>query len=186
MKSAFIVAIVATIVGASLSAAYLVGNPGEPATTSSLATTYRGSVVYGETIFIHVVSSASGAPISNESVTAGPASSSNDITYSFGSTGATLNECVHEVGNGAVVQQNGNVVSNGTTTTIAPCPLEHYDTNATGWVTISNQNASYFFVFVGKVLNEHGSNVQIVAMQGSRTYVTVTFPEAKFTVSNRD
>ena len=140
-----------------------------------------------ETIFIRVLSSASGRPLSNESVTAGPASSPNDISYSFGPGSIpTLNECVHEVSNGAVVQTNGEVVSNGTTTTYAPCPLKHYDTNSSGWVTISNRNASYFFIFVGTALNSDGSNLQVITTQGSRTYVTVTFPEGTFTVAGSE
>jgi hypothetical protein len=156
------------------------------ASTSSLAATSQSSAAVNETIFIRVVNSTSGEPVSNESLTAGPASSSNDIAYTFGmNVVPTLNECVHEVGNGSAVSPNGTVVSNSTTTTYAPCPLKYYDTNATGWVTISNQDASYFFIFVGTVLNNHGSNVQVVAMQGSRTYVTVTFPEANFTVSSK-
>jgi hypothetical protein len=186
MRGAFVVAIVVILVAASLAAGYLVDTPGERTTTSSLAATSQSSALNNEAIFIHVVNSTSGEPVSNESVTAGPASSSNDISYSFGmNIVPTLNECVHEVGNGSVVSPNGIVVSNSSTTTYASCSLKYYDTNATGWVTISNQDASYFFIFVGTALNIHGSNVEVIATQGSRTYVAVTFPEANFTVSSK-
>jgi hypothetical protein len=187
-----IAALIAILVVPSFGIGYLTGSgltttvTGTATSISSGTATSQGSGVVNETIFIHVVNSTSGEPVSNESLTAGPASSSNDVSYTWGmNIVPTLNECVHEVGNGSTVLPNGDVVSNGTTTAYAPCPLKNYVTNATGWVTISNQNAGYFFVFVGTVLNTHGSNVQVVAMQGSRTYVTVTFPQANFTVSGK-
>jgi hypothetical protein len=158
--------------------------PSSASSTSSLAATSQSSAIDNETIFIHVINSTSGEPVFNESVTAGPASSLHDIDYTLGFyVMPTLNECGHEVPSGAAVSSNGVVVSNGTTTTFAPCPLKHYFTNATGWVTISNQNASYYLIFVGLVLNEHLSNAQVVPIEWSRTYVTA-FPEGNFTVSS--
>lgn len=185
-----IAAVTAILVVAGFGIGYLTGNGQTTmvtgATTSTGTATPQSSGVVNETIFIRVVNSTSGGPVSNESVTAGPAWSSNDIDYTFGmNIVPTLNECVHQVGNASTVLPNGIVVSNSTTTTYVPCPLKNYDTNATGWVTISNQDTSYFFIFVGTVMNIHGSNVQVVAAQGSRTYVTVTLPEANFTVSSK-
>jgi hypothetical protein len=186
-----IAAVIAILVVPSFGIGYLTGSgltttvTGATTSVSTGTATSQNSGVVNETIFIHVVDSTSGEPVSNESLTAGPASSSNDIDYTWGfNIVPTLNECVHEVGNGSTLLPNGDVVSNGATTAYAPCPLKNYDTNATGWVTISNQNADYFFVFVGTVLNTHGSNVQVVTMQGTRTYVTVTLPEASFIVSS--
>ncbi|MDG6978157.1 MAG: hypothetical protein JRN58_03655 [Nitrososphaerota archaeon] len=186
MGSPLVGAAVVVLVAAGLAAGYLVATPGEPATSSSLAASSQILAPNNEMVLIRVVSSTSGGPLSNESVTAGPASSPNDITYTFGlDIVPTLDECVHEVGSGAVVQEDGSVVSNSTTTAFASCPLKHYDTNATGWVTIPDQHASYFFLFVGTTLNEHATNVKVIAMQGSLTYVTVSLPDANFTVSGK-
>jgi hypothetical protein len=140
--------------------------------------------VANERIFIRVVNSTSGEPISDEPVTAGPASSATDIVFTVdGQT--TINECVHEVANGSVVSPNGVVVSNATTTTYAPCPLKNYDTNATGWVTISNQSATYFFIEAG-TWTPFGAlpNARVIAIEGSQTYVTAPFPKGNFTVSS--
>lgn len=145
-----------------------------PASASSLTATSHSSDVVDETIFIHVVNSTSGKAIPGEPVTAGPASSATDI-FSTIDGQTTINECVH----------GGS--SNGTTTISmnhAPCPLKNYDTNATGWVTISNQNATYFFIEAGTWTSLGPvPNAQVIAIAGSQTYVTAPFPEGNFTVS---
>ena len=148
-----------------------------PAVSVSSASSSVAAV--GETIFIHVVNSTSGEPVSNESLTAGSASSLNDISITPG--GPALKECVHEVPSGAMIGQNDEVIYNGTTTTFVPCPVVSYTTNATGWVTISNQNTSYFFIKVGNVMI---NNWDIITPDGSRTYVTVPFPQGSFVVSS--
>src|SRR5689334_21841184 len=100
---------------------------------------------------------------------------------------ATINECIHEVPNGSVVANpaNGVVVSNGSTTTNGPCPLKDYRTNATGWVTISNQHTAYFFIEVGASNSQAGgpNNSEVIAVEGSQTYVTAPLPMGNFTVS---
>ena len=173
------------IAAASFGLGYVAGNNGRSSETLTGTATSHGPGVVNETMFIHVVNSTSGEPISNESLTAGPASSLNDISYTWGlNIVATINECVHEVPNGAIVEGNGMVVSNGTTTTYSPCPLKTYDTNASGWVTISDQHAAYFFIEIGTVLTSSGCCAQVVAVEGSQTYVTAPFPEGNFTVSS--
>ena len=161
---------------AGAGAGYIVVTSGQGTTTAASQSSAMGS----ESVFIHVVNSTSGQPVSNESLTAGPASSPDDLAITPG--GPTLKECVHEVPSGASVGSNG-VVYNGTTTTFAPCPLKSYTTNATGWVTISNQNATYFFIKAGNV---NINNAEIVTLEGSRTYVTAPFPQGNFTVASTD
>ena len=146
----------------------------------------------GETIFIHVIDSTSREPIGNEPVRAGPASSATDIDATWGPyIDYTTNECTYEAPNGSAVNLHANgpmVVSNGTTTTLAACPLKSYDTNATGWVTISNQNASYFFIEASTrtpQLRTPYANAQCIAILGSQAYVTAPYPEGNFTVSSK-
>jgi hypothetical protein len=182
MRKEGLAAVMAVLVVAGFGTGYLAVNGTGTAASQS-------SGVVNETIFIHVVNSTSGEPIPKESLTAGPASSLNDISYTWGpNIGATINECIHEVPNGAVVVNpaNGIVVSNGATTTNGPCPLKDYDTNATGWVTISNQHAAYFFIEVGASNSLAGgpNNAQVIAVEGSQTYVTAPLPEGNFTVSS--
>jgi hypothetical protein len=181
MRKEGLAAVLAVLVVAGLGTGYLtVNGTGTGASQSS--------GVVNETIFIHIVNSISGEPIPNEPLTAGPASSLNDISFTWGpNIAATINECVHEVPNAAVVNPaNGIVVSNGTTTTNGPCPLKDYHTNATGWVTISNQHAAYFFIEVGASNSLAGgpNNAQVIAVAGSQTYVTAPLPEGNFTVSS--
>lgn len=158
-----------------------------PTLTSSSASSLGSSTSSGvapalnETILIHVVNSTSGDSMVDEPVTAGPASSANDLATTPG--GPTISECVHEVSNGATVSANGTVVSSGTTTTYAPCPLKDYTTNSTGWVTISNQDAAYFFVEAGTMMR---SNAEVITIESSLTYVTVPFPQGNFTVSSTE
>jgi hypothetical protein len=201
MRKESLAALVTILVVAGLATGYLaISGARSPATTISdkasvpSASTGNadspGSAVGNETIFIRVVNSTSGGPILDAAVRAGPASSATDITPTQ-SFGYTLNQCVHEVGNGSVVSPSENVaVSNTTTTTFAPCPLKDYDTNATGWVTISNQNATYFLVEAYAPVPNAGPlggpwpNGQVVTIQGSQTFVTVPLPEGNFTVSS--
>ena len=147
---------------------------------ASNSTSSQSSAV-NKTVFIRVINSTSDDPIADEPVTAGPASSANDIANTPG--GPTISECVHQVPNGGQVEANGTVVANGTTTTYPACPLRNYDTNSSGWVTISNQNATYFFIDAGTMVR---SNAQVVALEGSQTYVTVPFPEGNFTLASSD
>lgn len=190
--SAFLVAQALVIAGVLLLVSLPLANSGGVTTTSasqssvssesstSSASSHASTTgaPVNETIFIQVVNSTSGSPISGEPLTAGPASSAKDIAYTPG--GPTIGECSHQVASGATVLANGDVVSNGTTTTYAACPLEAYVTNATGWATITNQNASYFFIEAGTRMV---SNTEIIAVIGSQTYVTAPFPEGNFTVS---
>jgi hypothetical protein len=182
MRKEGLAAVAAVLVVAGLGAGYLaVSGTGNAASQSS------GAV--NETIFIHVVNSTSGEPIPNEPLTAGPASSLNDISFTWGpNDAATINECIHEVPSGSVVVNpaNGVVVSNGTTMTNGPCPLKDYRTNANGLVTISNQHAAYFFIEVGSSNSQAGgpNNTQVIAVQGSQTYVIAPLPIGNFTVSS--
>ena len=164
MKTALI--LVVFILVASIGAGYFLATSGQSAGTVTAEA--------NETIFIHVVSSTSGQAIPNQPLTAGPASSASDLSYTPG--GPTINECVHEVPNGSAVSGN-KAVYNGTTTTFVQCPLVSYTTNATGWVTISHQNATYFFIKVGNV---NLNNAEMVTLSGSQTYVTAPFPTGAF------
>jgi len=180
MRSALVFAITVVLVVSSLGAGDFVATSGQRAASS------QGLSLIGETIFIHVADSTSGKPIANESVRAGPAASLNDLTLTFGfHVEALVNDCVHEVPNGSAVFPSGNiVVSNGTTTTFAPCPMMTYYTNSTGWVTITGQTASYFLIQVGTEVNSDGSNAKVIPIVASMTYVQTTFPEGSFTVTS--
>ena len=182
---AFALVIAAIVVGAG----FFVTQQGPTNSTASQTTTIisssgtasqssQTSAAVDETIVIHVVNSTSGVSIPDEPMVAGPASSASDIVYT--PDGESISECGHFVSNGATVS-GGEAISNGTTTTYAPCPLVDYNTNSTGWLTITNQNASYFFIEVGSMIR---SNAQVIALEGSLTYVTAPFPEGNFTVSS--
>lgn len=155
---------------------------------SSFTGTSQSSTTVGETIFVHVVNSTSGEPITDAAVLAGPASSATGIFAILSSatsySGYTVNECVHEVPSGSTIVPGGNMaVSNSTTTTFSTCPLKNYNTNATGWVTISNQNATYFFIQAYAQQQASSPNAHVVTIEGSQTYVTAPYPEGNFTVS---
>jgi len=115
---------------------------------NSTASTSSGSQT-GEAIFIRVVNATTMSPIAGMTVYAGPTSSPNDVMDTGG--GPTLSECVHEVPNGASVEGNGVVVSNGTTTTFAPCPLVKYVTDSAGRVSIANVTGPFYYIKAGTV-----------------------------------
>jgi hypothetical protein len=172
MRKEGLAAVVAVLVVAGLGAGYLtVSGTGNAASQSS--------GVVNETIFIHVVNSTSGEPIPNEPLTAGPASSPSDLYFPSIDSQPTTNECVH----GAVSASNGTTTVHNVSQ--AACPLKDYDTNGTGWVVISNQDATYFFIEAGMSTGPNAfTNTQIIALEGSQTYVTVPFPAGNFTVSS--
>jgi len=100
------------------------------------------------TVLIEVVNDSTKPPVSGVTVAAGPASSSTDVAFT--PDGPTLNECVHEVPSGSLVQENGSVVlPNGTTITFAPCPLKDYVTNSVGQVVVPDATGTYIFVKTG-------------------------------------
>lgn len=145
---------------------------GMSATLSSggILITTTSSAQAGEEIFIQVVNASTMSPISGTTVSAGPTSSPNDVEYTPG--GPTLSECVHEVPNGAIAQGNGVVVSNGTTTTFAPCPLVSYVTDASGRVSITNVTGPFFYIKAGNV---NVWNDMLVGVEAN-TMISMTIP----------
>ena len=112
-------------------------------------------------------------------VTAGPASSKKDVAFTSG--GPILNECVHEVESGSTVLNNGTVIfPNGTRVTYPACPAKTYETNSTGWISISNATGQYYFFRVGGI---NPSTYGIVELFRDRTtYVTVSMPSGDYVV----
>jgi len=117
--------------------------------SASSEVTTTPSAQSGEEIFVQVVNASTMAPIVGIPVYAGPTQSPNDVAITPG--GPTLAECVHEVPNGATVEGNGKVVSNGTTTTVASCPLVEYTADASGRVSISNATGPFYYIKAGNV-----------------------------------
>jgi hypothetical protein len=155
-----------------------VGTTGSGTSTrspSSEVTTTSGAQS-GEEIFIQVVNASTMAPIAGMPVSAGPTPSPNDVTMTL--DGPTLAECVHEVPNGAVVEGNGTVVSNGTTTTFASCPLVEYTTDASGQVSIANVTGPFFYVKAGNV---NIWNDIVVGVEASVVNMTIPLPSGQIT-----
>ena len=130
-----------------------VGTAGSGSSTTSpssdVSMTTSAGTQSGEEIFIQVVNASTMSPMVGMPVYAGPTPSPNDVAFT--PDGPTLAECVHEVPNGATVEGNGTVVSNGTTTTVASCPLVEYMTDASGRVSISNATGPFYYVEAGNV-----------------------------------
>jgi len=168
LLAVIIVSVVAVAVyeGMSLGAA---GNGTNTRSPSSEVTT-TSSAQPGEEVFIQVVNASTMAPIAGMPVYAGPTPSPNDVVITPG--GPTLAECVHEVPNGAVVEGNGTVVSNGTTTTFAPCPLVEYVTDASGRVSITNVTGPFYYINAGTTMF---SNDIVVGVENN-TVVNMIIP----------
>src|SRR2546426_3713019 len=130
-------------------------------------------------LVLRVVQDSSGQPMGWVTVTAGPASSKKDVAFTSG--GPILNECVHEVESGSTVLNNGTVIfPNGTRVTFPACPAKTYETNSTGWISISNATGQYYFFRVGGI---NPSTYGIVELFRDRTtYVTVSMPSGDYVV----
>ena len=128
-------------------------------------------------LVLRVVQDSSGQPMGGVTVTAGPASSKKDVAFTSG--GPILNECVHEVESGSTVLNNGTVIfPNGTRVTYPACPAKTYETNSTGWISISNATGQYYFFRVGGI---NPSTYGIVELFRDRTtYVTVSMPSGDY------
>jgi len=126
---------------------------------------------------LRVVQDSSGQPMGGVTVTAGPASSKKDVVFTPG--GPALKECVHGVESGSTVLNNGTVLfPNGTRVTYPPCPAKTYETNSTGWISISNATGKYYFFRVGGI---NPSTYGIVELfQDRTTYVTVSMPSGEY------
>jgi hypothetical protein len=144
-------------------------------TTSSsggILVTTTSSVQTGEEIFVQVVNESGMAPMAGIAVYAGPTSSPNDVTPTWGGP-YTLTECVHEVPNGAVVD-NGTVVVNGTTTTtFAACPLKEYTTDSSGRMSITDPSGPFYLIEAGS--NLLGWNDMVVGVEAN-TVINMTIP----------
>lgn len=172
------VAVLAVVIVSIVAVAAYEGMSGGPAsnatnTTSSsggILVTTTSSVQSGEEIFIQVVNASTMSPIAGMTVSAGPTSSPNDVVNTPG--GPTIAQCVHEVPSGSYVEGNGTVVSNGTTTTFAPCPLVAYVADASGQVSITNVTGPFFYIKAGNV------NIwnDIVVGVKNNTVVNMTIP----------
>ena len=148
---------------------------GTPTTQSS-----QSSTAASHTILIHVLNDSTLGTVSNDSVTAGPASSMDDVVFTPGG-GPTIEECVAQVGNGSTIGPNGTVTSGTSTYTIPACPLKSYDTNGTGWVTIANATGQFYFIKIG---NFESYNYAIVDVGENQTlYVTIPWPSGAASVS---
>jgi hypothetical protein len=159
----------------------LEGVAGSTTIASVSSSTTKTDAQVNETLYIQVINATTGAPIDGATVRAGPASSANDFGWT--PVGPTINECVHGMPSGSTVLLNGTIFyPNGTLFTPAPCPLMTYTTNSTGWVTIPNQDSSYFFIYAW---GEAGRNYQVIPVEGSSTFVTVPLPMATMTVTTK-
>ena len=126
---------------------------------------------------LRVVQDSSGQPMGGVTVTAGPASSKKDVVFTPG--GPALKECVHGVESGSTILNNGTVLfPNGTRVTYPACPAKTYETNSTGWISISNATGKYYFFRVGGI---NPSTYGIVELfQDRTTYVTVSMPSGEY------
>jgi hypothetical protein len=172
------VAIAAVVIVASLTVVLVYTNQGSqggdtPSTASSYSLSSSGSRS-GGAILIRVVNESGMAPMAGVGILAGPASSPNDVESTFGGED-TLSQCVHEVPSGAVVD-NGTVVVNGTTTTVAACPLKEYTTDASGWVSITDPSGPFYFIEAGSLLpGSMGWNDIVVGVEANDV-VNMTIP----------
>jgi hypothetical protein len=123
----------------------------------------------GETFLVRIVNGPAMTPIAGVPVSAGPASSPEDIVDTPG--GPTLGECVDQVPNGSTIA-SGGVISNGTTTALPSCPLSGYTTNATGWVEIANATGGYYFIKAGNVNEWNDVLLGVIA----NTTLTLSIP----------
>lgn len=146
--------------------------PSNQATTSAiLSSTISGA---NETIYIHVVNSSDDAALPNQPVLAEPANPPD--------AAQRLNLCWYDQpGGSAIVNTNGTaLLDNGTLASVPPCPLDGLTTNSTGWVTITNQVSTYFYIQVGGISFNSG----IVALDGSHvTYVAAAYPTGDLVAS---
>src|SRR5256712_2539109 len=128
-------------------------------------------------LVLRVVQDSSGQPMGGVTVTAGPASSKKDVVFTPG--GPALKECVHGVESGSTILNNGSVIfPNRTRVTYPPCPAKTYETNSTGWISISNATGQYYFFRVGGI---NPSTYGIVELfQDRTTYVTVSMPSGDY------
>jgi len=177
------IAIAVTVIIASVAAILVYTNQGNPGGgTLSTALSYPlSSSIAGGAIFIQIVNESGMAPIAGKAVAvfAGPASSPNDVTSTWGGS-YTLSECVHEVPSGAVVD-NGTVAVNGTTTTVAACPLKEYTTNASGWISITDPSGPFYFIEAGS--NFEGWNDIVVGVEANNVVnMTIPVPSGNVTV----
>jgi len=165
------IAIAVTVIIASVAAILVYTNQGDPG--GGTLSTVLSSSIAGGAIFIQIVNESGMAPITGKAVAvfAGPASSPNDVTFTWGGS-YTLSECVHEVPSGAVVD-NGTVAVNGTTTTVAACPLKEYTTNASGWISITDPSGPFYFIEAGS--NFGGWNDIVVGVEANNV-VNMTIP----------
>lgn len=115
-------------------------------------------------------------------VVAAPIPSPNDVALTPG--GPSIDECVHQVPSGSLVNQNGTVVVNGTTITFPPCPLKDYVTNSTGWVSITNATGDWYFIKAGNV-NEW-NYVVIGVMPGTTVNMAIPLPYGNVTVPSSE
>ena len=148
-----------------------------PAAAQETSTT--SSSGQGETFLVQVVNGPAMTPLAGVPVTAGPASSPDDIAITPG--GPTLSECVDQVPDGSSIGSNG-VVSNGTTTTLPYCPLRGYTTNATGWVTIGNATGGYYFIKAGNV-NEW-NDILLGVIANTTLTMSMPLPSGNATIPN--
>jgi len=164
------VALLAVVIVSVVAVAAYEGMSVGVAGSGTNTTITTSSAQTGETIFIQVVNASTMAPIAGMPVYAGPTPSPNDVVTT--PDGPTLAECVHEVPNGAVVEGNGTVVSNGTTTTFAPCHLVEYVTDASGRVSITNVTGPFYYINAGDTMF---SNDMVVGVENN-TVVNMTIP----------
>jgi hypothetical protein len=148
--SAFVlIVIVATATIGVIAAQQLSSGSSTASNSFSSSTKSSSGSVSGSTFLVRVVNDSDWSPIAGVAVDAGPISSPNGLVFTPG--GPTIPDCVHTVPNGATVGANGTVVSNGTTTTFAPCTLTGYVTNSSGWVSIYNATGEWYFFKTGNI-----------------------------------
>ena len=133
-------------------------------------------------LVIHVVNVTSGQPAAGVRVLAGPATSADDIAITPG--GPTLKECVHGVPSGSSVLGNGTVVlRDGTRITYPTCRLITFVTNSTGWISIPDVSATYYFFNVGGMVSAYNVYGIVQLLQGVETRANVNWPNGNHTVT---
>jgi len=171
--------VIAVIVAASVAVVAMRGPFNSP---DSVTSTASSALVSPATFLVRVVDQSGVAPMAGATVVAAPIPSPNDVALTPG--GPSINECVHQVPNGAYVYGNGTVVAGTTTFTISPCPLKVYTSNSTGWVSINNATGVWYFIKAGNV-NEW-NYVVIGVMPGTTVNMALPLPSGNATVPSSE
>jgi hypothetical protein len=131
------------------------------------------------TISIQVVNGTA-SPVVGMTIVAGPVTSPSDIGIT--PDGWTPLECIHQVPNGSLVENNGSVLfPDGTLVTFPPCPLKQYVTDSSGSVLIENSTSEYYFIRAGNLQQQ---SAFVIGVKGTSTVnVTVPWPSGNATIT---